>query len=270
MGFPTGISGADLVWRGEVQAMKFGTRFAMPRRVMLLERLEDESFCATFDNGQRVRAKAVVVATGVQYRRLPIDRFEDFEGAGIYYAATEIEARYCKETEAVIVGGGNSAGQAAMFLSRSARCVRLLVRGSTLAASMSSYLSARLQANSRIAIEYGAEVSALHGDGHLDALTIRDTKTGATRIVATRALFVMVGALPNTEWLSGLVDLDDKGFVVTGVGAGPAASPFAASVSGIFAVGDARAGSVKRVASAVGEGSVVISKVWEFVNRRLA
>jgi thioredoxin reductase (NADPH) len=270
MGFPTGISGADLVWRGEVQAMKFGTRFAMPRRVMLLERLEDESFCATFDNGQRVRAKAVVVATGVQYRRLPIDRFEDFEGAGIYYAATEIEARYCKETEAVIVGGGNSAGQAAMFLSRSARCVRLLVRGSTLAASMSSYLSARLQANSRIAIEYGAEVSALHGDGHLDALTIRDTKTGATRIVATRALFVMVGALPNTEWLSGLVDLDDKGFIVTGVGAGPAASPFAASVSGIFAVGDARAGSVKRVASAVGEGSVVISKVWEFVNRRLA
>jgi thioredoxin reductase (NADPH) len=110
MGFPTGISGADLVWRGEVQAMKFGTRFAMPRRVVLLERLGDESFCATFDNGQRVRAKAVVVATGVQYRRLPLDRLADFEGAGIYYAATEIEARYCKGTEAVIIGGGNSAG----------------------------------------------------------------------------------------------------------------------------------------------------------------
>jgi thioredoxin reductase (NADPH) len=138
MGFPTGISGADLVWRGEVQAMKFGTRFAMPRRVVLLEKLEDASFCATFDGGQRVRAKAVVVATGVQYRRLPIDRLEDFEGAGIYYAATEIEARYCKETEAVVIGGGNSAGQAAMYLSRSARCVRLLVRGSSLAASMSA------------------------------------------------------------------------------------------------------------------------------------
>jgi thioredoxin reductase (NADPH) len=138
MGFPTGISGADLVWRGEVQAMKFGTRFAMPRRVVLLERLGDESFCATFDNGQRVRAKAVVVATGVQYRRLPLDRLADFEGAGIYYAATEIEARYCKGTEAVIIGGGNSAGQAAMFLSRSARCVRVLVRGASLAASMSS------------------------------------------------------------------------------------------------------------------------------------
>jgi thioredoxin reductase (NADPH) len=265
MGFPTGISGADLVWRGEVQAMKFGTRFAMPRRVVLLERLEDESFCATFDNGQRVRAKAVVVATGVQYRRLPLDRLADFEGAGIYYAATEIEARYCKGTEAVIIGGGNSAGQAAMFLSRSARCVRLLVRGSSLAASMSSYLSSRLEADPRIAIEYGAEVSALHGADHLEALTIRDAKSGATRVVDSRALFIMVGAAPNTEWLSGLVKLDDKGFVITGSGAGSAASPFATSQAGIFAVGDVRAGSVKRVASSVGEGSVVISKVWEFV-----
>src|ERR1700737_4891278 len=153
MGFPTGISGADLVWRGEVQAMKFGTRFAMPRRVALLERLEDESFCATFDNGQRVRAKAVVVATGVQYRRLPLDRLADLEGAGIYYAATEIEARYCKGTEAVIIGGGNSAGQAAMFLSRSARCVRVLVRGASLAASMASYLSSRLEAHPRTTIQ---------------------------------------------------------------------------------------------------------------------
>jgi thioredoxin reductase (NADPH) len=267
MGFPTGISGADLVWRGEVQAMKFGTRFAMPRRVALLERLEDQSFCATFDNGQRVRAKAVVVATGVQYRRLPLERMAEFEGNGIYYAATEIEARYCKGTEAVIIGGGNSAGQAAMFLSRSARCVRVLVRGASLAASMSSYLSSRLKADPRIAIEYGAEVSGLHGAGNLEALTIRDVKTGATRVVDTRALFIMVGAAPNTEWLSGLVNLDDKGFVITGSGTGPAVSPFATSLPGVFAVGDVRAGSVKRVASSVGEGSVVISKVWEFVNR---
>src|SRR6202035_2764693 len=227
MGFPTGISGADLVWRGEVQAMKFGTRFAMPRRVVLLERLEDESFCATFDNGQRVRAKAVVVATGVQYRRLPLDRLADFEGAGIYYAATEIEARYCKGTEAVIIGGGNSAGQAAMFLSRSARCVRVLVRGSSLAASMSSYLSSRLAGDPRITIEYGAEVSELHGTEHLESLTIRDAKTGASRVVDTRALFIMVGAAPNTEWLSGLVKLDDKGFVITGSGALSAAPPLA-------------------------------------------
>jgi thioredoxin reductase (NADPH) len=267
MGFPTGISGADLVWRGEVQAMKFGTRFAMPRRVALLERLEDESFCATFDNGQRVRAKAVVVATGVQYRRLPLDRLPDFEGAGVYYAATEIEARYCKGTEAVIIGGGNSAGQAAMFLSRSARCVRVLVRGASLAASMSSYLSSRLEADPRISIEYGAEVTALQGTDHLESLTIRDVKTGATRVVETRALFIMVGAAPNTEWLSGLVKLDNKGYVITGSGADSAASPFATTLPGVFAVGDVRAGSVKRVASSVGEGSVVISKVWEFVNR---
>jgi len=267
MGFPTGISGADLVWRGEIQAMKFGTRFAMPRRVVLLEKLEDGSFCATFDNGQRVRAKAVVAATGVQYRRMPLDRLADFEGAGIYYAATEIESRYCKGTEAIIIGGGNSAGQAAMFLSRSARCVRVLVRGTSLAASMSSYLSSRLAADPNVSIEYGAEVSALRGTDHLEALTIRDAKTGTTRDVDTRALFVMVGAAPNTEWLSGLVKLDDKGFVVTGSGIDAASSPFSTSLPGVFAVGDVRAGSVKRVASSVGEGSVVISKVWEFVNR---
>src|ERR1700689_3631250 len=194
MGFPTGISGADLVWRGEVQAMKFGTRFAMPRRVTLLEKLPDQSFCASFDNGQRVHTRAVVVATGVQYRRPPLDRLADFEGAGIYYAATEMEARYCKGTEAVIVGGGNSAGQAAMFLSRSASCVRVLVRGASLAASMSSYLSSRLPADPGITIEYGAEVSALHGAEHLEAVSIRNVKTGETRVVETRALFVMVGA----------------------------------------------------------------------------
>jgi thioredoxin reductase (NADPH) len=268
MGFPTGISGADLVWRGEIQAMKFGTRFAMPRRVTLLETREAGGFCATFDNGHRVHAKAVVVATGVQYRRLPIDRLEAFEGAGVYYAATEIEARYCKGTDAVIIGGGNSAGQAAMFLSRSARCVRVLVRGSSLAASMSSYLSSRLAADPGIEIEFGAEVSALQGKDHLESLTIRNTRTGAARVVDTRALFIMVGALPNTQWLAGLVDLDDKGFVVTGSGAGLAASPYATSCQGIFAVGDVRAGSVKRVASSVGEGSVVISQVWEYVNRK--
>jgi thioredoxin reductase (NADPH) len=267
MGFPTGISGGDLVWRGEIQALKFGTRFAMPRRVVRLERLEDESFCAIFDNDQRVRSKAVVVATGVQYRRLPLDRLADFEGAGIYYAATEIEARYCRETEVVIIGGGNSAGQAAMFLSRSARCVRVLVRGASLASSMSSYLSSRLEADPRITVEYGAEVSALQGDERLEALTIRDVNSGSARTIKTCALFIMVGAAPNTEWLSGLVKLDDKGYVITGLGEVSASSPFATSRPGIFAVGDVRAGSVKRVASSVGEGSVVISKVWEFVNR---
>lgn len=265
MGFPTGISGGDLVWRGEVQAMKFGTRFAMPRRVTSLEQLEDGQFCATFDNGQRVLGRAVIVASGVQYRRLPIDRLAEFEGAGVYYAATEIEARYCKGTDAVIIGGGNSAGQAAMYLSRSARCTHVVVRGSSLAASMSSYLSSRLEADPGIVVDYGAEVIALHGTDHLEGVTLRDVATGATREIETRALFVMVGAAPNTGWLSGLVELDANGFVRTGAEVG-ADSPFATSRPGIFAVGDIRAGSIKRVASAVGEGSVVVSKVWAFLN----
>jgi thioredoxin reductase (NADPH) len=265
MGFPTGISGADLLWRGQVQAMKFGAQFAIPRRVTTLEAQENGAFCATFENGQRVRASSIVVASGVQYRRLPLKRLADFEGSGVYYSATEMEARYCKDTEAVIIGGGNSAGQAAMFLSRYTRCVRVLVRGSSLAASMSSYLTSRLEADPGITIEYNSEVTALEGSEHLESVTIRNAETGQSRKVAARALFIMVGAAPNTEWLSGLVKLDNKGFVVTGLGV--PASPFATSYPGIFAVGDVRAGSVKRVASAVGEGSVVISKVWEHVKQ---
>ena len=264
MGFPTGISGADLVWRGEVQAMKFGTRFVLPRRVATLERLDGGRFCATLDNGQRVNAGAVVVATGVQYRRLPIPGLADFEGAGVYYAATELEARWCRQGEAIVIGGGNSAGQAAMFLSRTASHTRLLVRGPSLAASMSSYLSSRLAADPAISVEHGAEVVALHGVDRLESVTIRYSD-GTTRKVQTCAVFIMVGAAPNTGWLSNLVRTDNKEYVITGDPAS-AASPYATSQPGIFAVGDVRAGSVKRVASAVGEGSVVISKVWEHLN----
>lgn len=265
MGFPTGISGADLVWRGEVQAMKFGTRFVMPRRVDQLHRLDDGQFCATFDNGHQVRAGAIIVATGVQYRRLPIPRFAEFEGAGIYYAATDNEARYCQGAEAIVIGGGNSAGQAAMYLSRTAAHVRLLVRGHTLATSMSHYLSSRLEADPAISIEYGAQVVALHGSGMLDAVTIRQEGVAEDQTVPTCAMFVMVGAAPNTDWLTGLVALDEKGFVMTG-DAVEGGSPYATSCPGIFAVGDVRSGSVKRVASSVGEGSVVISRVWDYLN----
>jgi thioredoxin reductase (NADPH) len=265
MGFPTGISGADLLWRGQVQAVKFGARFAIPRRVTALEAQESGGFCAVFENGQRVRAAAIVVASGVQYRRLPLERLADFEGSGVYYSATDMEARFCKDTEAVVIGGGNSAGQAAMFLSRYARCVRVLVRGASLAASMSSYLTSRLEADPRVAIDYNSEITALEGGEHLESVTIHNAETGQSRKVAARALFIMVGAAPNTEWLSNLVKLDAKGFVVTGFGVPP--SPFATSYPGIFAVGDVRAGSVKRVASAVGEGSVVISRVWEHVKQ---
>jgi thioredoxin reductase (NADPH) len=265
LGFPTGISGADLVWRGEVQAMKFGSRFVMPRRAQCIERLADGCFCITLDNGQRVRAGAVIVATGVQYKQLPIARLAEYEGAGVYYAATELEARYCRNSEAVVIGGGNSAGQAAMYLSRAADHVRLLVRGPTLAASMSNYLSSRLHADPAVTVEHGTEVVALHGSDRLEAVTIRDVGDGTTRTIPTCALFVMVGAEPNTGWLEGLAKVDAKGFVLTGDAAG-AASAYATSEPGIFAVGDVRAGSVKRVASAVGEGSVVISKVWEYLN----
>lgn len=264
MGFPTGISGADLVWRGEVQAMKFGTRFVMPRRVARIEQLADASFCATLGNGQRIRAAAVVVATGAQYRRLSLDRLEQFEGAGIYYAATEMEARYCAGTEAVIIGGGNSAGQAAMFLSRSAQHVRLVVRGSSLANSMSKYLADRLEANSAVTIEYDTTVVSLQGGEHLEGVTIRHHGDDSERHIDTKAMFIMIGAKPNTGWLSDLIELDQKGFILTGPEAG-ASSTFATSLLGVFAVGDVRSGSVKRVASSVGEGSVAISAVWQYV-----
>ncbi|MEL6167155.1 MAG: FAD-dependent oxidoreductase [Pseudomonadota bacterium] len=265
MGFPTGISGADLCWRGEVQALKFGTRFAVPRRVTALEQRNDGVFCATLENGRIVCARAVVVATGVQYRRLPIDRLDVFEGAGIYYAATDVEARYCRDTEVVVIGGGNSAGQAAMFLSRTARHVHVLVRGESLAASMSDYLTGRLEADPRITIHYRTEMTEVHGEGSLEAIALTDKDTGASRRQPTGAVFVMVGAAPNTDWLTGLVEMDEKRFVRTGRDCGGLAS-YATSYPGIFAVGDVRAGSVKRVASAVGEGSVVISQVWAWLD----
>lgn len=258
MGFPSGISGADLVFRGQIQAMKFGTRFAMPRRVQYLARLE-RGFCATLEDGSTLCARAVLVATGVQYRRLPIERLEALEGAGIYYAATEMEARFCRDTEAVVIGGGNSAGQAAMFLSRHARHVHLLVRGNDLSSTMSAYLRQRLEADRAITIRYGSRLSALEGERRLEAVICADAN-GKVRLDA-KALFIMIGAAPNTEWLSGLVELDDKGFVKTGTEAG-AESPYETSQPGIFAVGDVRSASVKRVASSVGEGSVVVSAVW--------
>jgi thioredoxin reductase (NADPH) len=258
MGFPTGISGADLTYRGQMQAMKFGTRFVMPRRVERLSKIEN-GFCATLDDGDTICARSVLVATGVQYRRLPVERLEEFEGSGIYYAATDMEARFCRNSEAVIIGGGNSAGQAAMYLSRTARHVHVLVRGPSLSDSMSSYLRQRLESDPRISIHYGARLKALEGDDRLSAVVVM-MGDGAKRI-ETSALFIMVGAAPNTKWLSGLVELDDKGFVKTGVDVG-ADSAYETSTPGIFAVGDVRSSSVKRVASAVGEGSVVISSVW--------
>lgn len=265
MGFPTGISGGDLVWRGEVQAMKFGTRFCVPQRVRSLELESDGVFSVKLEDCESVRTKAVVIATGVQYRRLPIDNLERFEGLGIYYAATEMESRWCRETTAVIIGGGNSAGQAAMYLSRTASHVHLLIRGDSLAASMSEYLSDRLENDPAITIHFNTEMSALYGEEHLEAIDIRDRNTGEVERMKTRGVFIMVGAAPNTDWLNDCAQLDSKGFVLTGEDV-KRNSSYETSHDGIFAVGDVRAGSVKRVASAVGEGSVVISKVWEYVH----
>ena len=259
MGFPTGISGGDLVFRGQVQAMKFGTRFAMPRRVTALSESGDGNLCAMLDGTMPICARAILIATGVQYRRLPLPEIERFEGAGIYYAATEMESRFCRKTEAVIVGGGNSAGQAAMYLSRTASHVHLLVRSDSLADSMSDYLRSRLDADPRITIHYRSQITALAGDAHLTSVTIN--QHGNPIDIPTQALFIMVGAAPNSDWLSGLVELDSKGFVRTGRAVG-GASTFATSHPRIWAVGDVRAGSVKRVASSVGEGSVVVSAIW--------
>ena len=264
MGFPTGISGADLVYRGQIQAMKFGTRFAMPRSVQGVSHRDDGTFCVELDDGDQVCAKAILVATGVQYRRLPLDGLEELEGAGIFYAATDMEARFCHGTEAVVIGGGNSAGQAAMYLSRSASHVHLVVRGDSLAASMSSYLTQRLEADPAITIHYNTEVAALHGAEHLEGVTF--ASPDGERHVDTRALFIMIGAAPNTDWIAGLVETDEKGFVKTGAEVGRE-TPYETGTDGIFAVGDVRAGSVKRVASAVGEGSVVVSRIWDYVDK---
>lgn len=263
MGFPTGISGTDLTWRGQIQAMKFGTRFVMPRRVVGLTKREDGSFCARLDDDDEICAKAILVSTGVQYRRLPLDKLEELEGAGVFYSATEMEARFCSKTEAVVIGGGNSAGQAAMYLSRAAGHVHLVVRSDSLAASMSSYLSRRLEADPRVTIHYNTSVTELHGEDWLEGCTFT-TPDGEKR-VDSRALFIMIGAAPNTDWLSGLVETDDKGFVLTGAAVGRE-TPFETGTDGIFAVGDVRSGSVKRVASAVGEGSVVVSRIWSYLD----
>jgi thioredoxin reductase (NADPH) len=267
LGFSTGIPGSELAYQGEIQAVKFGARFAVPRRATGLRSASAGAAPHTaieLDDGSCVRARAVVLAMGVQYRRLPLDRLEHFEGAGIYYAATELEARFCRGTEAVIVGGGNSAGQAAMFLSRHARRTHVLIRGDRLAQTMSSYLAERIASDPAIDLHPRTEVAALHGEDRLVAVTIRDGETGGEARIDTRALFVMIGAAPNTGWLDGAVELDRNGFVCTG----RKGDPFATSRPGIWAVGDLRAGSVKRVASAVGEGSVVVSAVHRWLGER--
>ncbi|HET7844831.1 MAG TPA: NAD(P)/FAD-dependent oxidoreductase, partial [Xanthomonadales bacterium] len=200
----------------------------------------------------------IVIATGARYRKLAVDGYERFEGQGIHYAATAMEAQLCGGQPVVVVGGGNSAGQAAVFLARSVAHVHLLVRGPDLPATMSEYLIQRIASSSRITLHGYCEVCALDGDDYLRKVAWRCSRDGAVTEVAAQNMFVMIGAEPNTAWLDGCVALDDAGFVVTGL---DPASPYSTSLPGVFAVGDVRAGSVKRVASSVGEGSVVVHAI---------
>ena len=269
LGFPAGISGSDLAYRAEVQAVKFGAYLTAPRRVIKCEKV-DGMFHLQVNSGECFRARSVVLANGVQYRRLPLDNLAEYEGRGVYYAATQLEARFCKDTNAVIVGGGNSAGQAAMFLSRSADCTHMLVRGKGLAETMSAYLSERIETDDRIRLRTESEVVAVHGakngNGRLEAVTIRNNATKEEERVETRALFIMIGAVPNTDWLPDDLELDDKGFIKTGDDTHTDCGPYATSIAGLYAVGDVRSGSVKRVASAAGEGAVVVSFIHRYLS----
>ena len=266
LGFPRGISGAELAYRGEVQAVKFGARITAPRRATGLNVGKDGIFHVGLDDERCVRGRSIILANGVQYRRLPIEGLEKLEGRGVYYAATELEARFCRDTEVVIVGGGNSAGQAAMFLSRTAKRVHIVVRGEGLAATMSSYLSDRIEGDERIQLWTQTEVCRLNGEDHLECLTLCNNQTDEQTDIRTRALFIMAGAAPNTDWLDGQIKLDGKSFVLTGHDAGAEAHGFETSLRGVYAVGDIRSGSVKRVASAVGEGSVVVSAIHGYLD----
>ena len=270
LGFPTGISGQALAGRAQVQAQKFGARLILSRPVEALD-CEMTPYAIMLEGGDVVRARAVVVASGARYRKLDVPRYDEFEGKGIHYAATAMEGRLCEAQQVAVVGGGNSAGQAAVFLSRLSAHVHVLVRGEGLAATMSDYLVRRIMDSPRITLHAHTEVSALEGESWLNAVTWRtrgaDGSERAERRPVT-GLFVMIGAQPNTDWLQGCLPLDRGGFVVTGRdGGGMAlASPYATERPGIFAVGDVRSGSVKRVASAVGEGSVTIAAVHRHLN----
>jgi thioredoxin reductase (NADPH) len=259
LGFPRGVAGNELARSAMLQAVKFGVRLVSPRSVTGLSRGPD-GFQVRLDEQTDVSARAVVIASGVRYRRLAtIPGVTDFEGRGVYYAATEIEARACVGQDVVVVGGANSAGQAALFLTRQAGRVHVLIRRDSLAETMSSYLAQRLIHHERITVHPRSELTAARGGERLTHLTWWDGLRHQEVGLAAGGLFLMIGALPRTTWLDGVgVDLDDKGFVTTH-------GAFETSVPGLFAVGDVRAGSVKRVASAVGEGSVVISAVHAFL-----
>jgi thioredoxin reductase (NADPH) len=264
LGFPTGISGQQLASRAQLQALKFGVHFAISRETVTVDQT-DGVHKLTLAGGIPVYARSVVVASGAQYRKLSVSNYRQFENRGLYYAATAMESLLCRDQEVIVVGGGNSAGQAAVFLSGVAKHVHHIVRGRSLASSMSQYLISRIESSSHITLYTDSEIEKLEGNSSLEFVTWTNRKTGETKVNPIGSVFVMVGAEPNSGWLFGTVKLDQKGFILTGAEHGFETTPYATSVPGIFAVGDVRANSVKRVASAVGEGSVVISDVHRYL-----
>lgn len=275
LGFPSGISGAELAERAYLQATKFGAEVIVPARAVAVEpgsahhrlRLVEE---------HPVRTRALIIATGARYRRLGLPRQEEFEGAGIYYAATEIEVLMCADRPVAIVGGGNSAGQAALYLADHATGVTLLIRGSDPAKSMSRYLIDAITRTPRIEVRVNTEVRELIGDRHLEALLVEDNRTGRSERIDAHALFVFIGAAPHTDWLADGVALDGGGFVQASTGSprdevarqdgGRPRLLLETSADGIFAAGDVRSGSIKRVASAVGEGAMAVWGVHEYLD----
>ena len=271
LGFPTGISGQALAGRAQVQAQKFGARLAIAHNVVGLD-CAAHPFHLRMDNGATITARAVVIASGARYRRLGLVGYETYEGQGVHYAATAMEQKLCGAGEIVVVGGGNSAGQAAVFLARTTSHVHLLVRADDLSDTMSDYLVQRIAGSEKITLHPRTEITALEGEDRLRRVTWTDRATGKSETRNIENVFLMIGADPNTDWLDGCLALDDRGFVVTGLDKSgqPLGSPYATAIPGLFAIGDARSGSVKRVASAVGEGSVVIQAVHRFLNPDLA
>lgn len=267
LGFPTGISGEALAGRAHIQAQKFGARICVSRSTVSLD-CSKKPFEIGLSDGCTVRAKAVVVATGARYRTLDLPNYERFEGQGIHYAATAMEGNLCSAQEVVIVGGGNSAGQAAVFLSRTAKHVNMVMR-SGISSTMSDYLIQRIRTSPHITLHETSDITGLHGENGLQGVSWSNRKTGQSFERPATNLFVMIGASPNTEWLAGCVELDRSGFVETGFPddrelATPS-TPYRTSKPGVFAVGDVRSGSIKRVASAVGEGSVVVAAIHQYL-----
>jgi thioredoxin reductase (NADPH) len=271
LGFPTGISGQELAGRAAAQAQKFGARMLIASGVTRLN-CERHPYEVIVDDGRGIRARTVIIASGAQYNKPKIENLTKFEGLGVYYGATYIEAQLCGKEDVIVVGGGNSAGQAAVYLSQTASKVHMLVRSGRLSDTMSRYLIQRIEENPAIELHYCTEIVSLEGGTQLERVSWQDKNTGERSTHDIRHLFIMAGASPRTDWLKGCVALDNKGFILTGRDLDPVIQNYhwplqrvpqmlETSLPGVFAVGDVRAGNVKRVAAAVGEGSISISLV---------